>query len=105
MSSGRWADSDRKTRLPANWASEIVPEVKRLAGNRCQKILPSGKRCPRVGTDVDHVIPNDDHRYSNLRLLCEHHHDQKSAAEGVAGRFAKRQPKNKRPPERHPGLR
>lgn len=103
MSSGGWDDSDRKQRLPANWASEIVPEVKRRAGGRCQKILPSGARCPRLGTDVDHVIPGDDHRYSNLRLLCGHHHAIKSAYEGVAGRRARKKPR--RPPERHPGLR
>lgn len=102
--SGGWEGSDRKDRLPANWASEIVPEVKRRAGGQCQKILPSGARCPRPGSDVDHVIPNDDHRYSNLRLLCTEHHAKKSSREGNDARRAKRAPKRRRE-ERHPGLR
>lgn len=96
-----WETSDRRSRLPKNWASELVPAVKRRAGGRCEWKLPSGTRCPRVGTDVDHVRSGDDHRLSNLRLLCEHHHDKKSAREGVWAR-AKKKPTRKA--ERHPGM-
>lgn len=97
-----WETSDRRSRLPSNWASELVPAVKRRAAGQCEWRLPrSGKRCPRPGSDVDHVINNDDHSLRNLRLLCEHHHDAKSAREGVWGR---RKKKSGRPAEAHPGL-
>ena len=96
-----WETSDRRSRLPADWPA-IVGRVKLKAQGRCQARLPSGKRCPRVGVDVDHVIPNDDHSLRNLRLLCEHHHDKKSSREGFEARQAFKQSKY-RPREDHPG--
>lgn len=101
--SGGWGDSDRRQRLPKNWASTIVPAVWKRAGGRCEWRLPrTGNRCPRNGKDVDHIKAGDDHRMSNLRLLCEFHHDKKTAQEGVWGR---RKKKSGRAPERHPGMR
>lgn len=101
--SGGWQGSDRRSRLPSNWASEIVLAVKRRAGGQCEWLLPrSGKRCPRPGKDVDHKVAGDDHSMRNLRLLCEHHHDKKTAQEGVWGRYGKKKIAG-RPAERHPG--
>ncbi len=101
MSSG-WEGSDRKSRLPENWA-ELVRKVKARDGNRCTWRLPrSGSRCPRPGTEVDHRVPGDDHRMWNLRLLCAFHHAQKSAREGTQAR-EKLKASGRRPPEGHPG--
>ena len=99
---GHWEGSDRRSRLPSNWASEIVPEVKRRAQGRCQWKLPSGARCPRPGTDVDHKKPGDDHRYVNLQLLCTDHHGKKSSKEGVSARWGKKKI-TPRTEGRHPG--
>lgn len=99
--SGKWADSDRKGRLPDDWPL-LVALVKRRAKNRCEAKLPSGKRCPRKGTDCDHIIPGDDHRLQDLQLLCKFHHGKKSAAEGNAAR-AKLKTQGLRPEEPHPG--
>lgn len=103
-----WDASDRKSRLPSNWGA-LVRAVKKRAKERsklgieqCEKRLPSGNRCPRLGTDVDHIIPNDDHGMNNLRLLCAHHHGIKSSAEGRQARAAIKQSKY-RPREGHPG--
>lgn len=95
-----WENSDRRLRLPPDWP-ERVAKVKVRDGNRCTWRLPSGKRCPRRGTDVDHREPGDDHSLSNLQLLCPHHHGKKTAREGWAAKQKKKAPK--RPPERHPG--
>lgn len=96
-----WENSNRRERLPENWPT-LVAETKRRAKGRCQQILPSGKRCPRRGTDTDHKIPGDDHRQSNLQLLCEHHHAIKSSKEGRAARM-KRYSAKPKPVEPHPG--
>jgi hypothetical protein len=95
-----WETSDRRSRLPANW-QELVAKVKDRDQRRCTWRLPSGKRCPRAGTDVDHRKPGDDHALSNLQLLCRHHHDKKTQREAWAGKGKRRVPK--RPEERHPG--
>lgn len=103
-----WDTSDRRQRLPENWGA-LVRAVKRRAretspaGNeQCEWHLPSRKRCPRKGTDVDHIQPNDNHSLSNLRLLCPHHHGKKSSQEGFQARRAFKQSKY-RPREDHPG--
>lgn len=96
-----WDGSDRRDRLPDNWPALRAQRL-RLDGYRCTWKLPSGVRCPRPATDVDHRVAGDDHRIGNLRSLCAHHHGQKSSQEG---RQAQRQRANrgKRPPEEHPG--
>lgn len=102
--------TDRRSTLPPNWASEIVPAVKRRAKKtsslgfaQCEARLPrSGKRCPAAGTDVDHKRDRDDHSMANLQLLCEHHHDAKTSGQGHSAWSAKKK-KAKRPDEVHPG--
>ena len=96
-----WEGSDRKQRLPANWAA-LVAEVKRRDGGQCTWRLPSKKRCPRAGTDVDHRVAGDDHSLANLQLLCEHHHGKKSSLEGRQAK-AKIRRSRYRPAEEHPG--
>lgn len=97
-----WETSDRRLRLPPDWPKRVA-QVKERDGNRCTWRLPSGKRCPRVGTEVDHRVPGDNHDLRNLRLLCSHHHGKKTAMEGVAGRRKKTSKRQKRE-DRHPGL-
>lgn len=96
-----WESSDRRSRLPSNW-NELVKQVWARDKGRCTWRLPSGKRCPRKGSDVDHRVNNDDHSLSNLQLLCRTHHDKKTQREAWAGR-AKRKQATRRPEERHPG--
>jgi 5-methylcytosine-specific restriction protein A len=97
-----WETSDRRLRLPPDW-NQRVAEVKRRDGGRCTWRLPSGKRCPRPGSDVDHRENDDNHDLSNLQLLCRHHHEKKTLREAWAGRQKRRQKPEKRV-ERHPGM-
>jgi hypothetical protein len=96
-----WEGSDRRERLPDNW-EELRREVFRRCGRRCEWRLPSGARCPRRATDVDHRVPGEDHNLRNLQGLCTEHHAAKSAQEGNRERWDRRQ-KGLRPPEEHPG--
>ncbi|HEX5119827.1 MAG TPA: hypothetical protein VFW65_31970 [Pseudonocardiaceae bacterium] len=62
--------------------------------------------CGGPGADaVDHVIPGDDHRDSNLAAIHDatppHCHRYKSSAEGNTARWRLRET---RTPEPHPGL-
>lgn len=95
-----WETSDRRARLPADW-SALVAAVWKRDGGRCTWRLPSGARCPRPGRDVDHRVAGDDHRMSNLQLLCGTHHDRKTQREAWAGR--KKLKTKKRREERQPG--
>lgn len=95
-----WGE-EKGRELPANWESEIVPAVKDKAGGRCQWTLPSGRRCPRRGTDVDHIGPNHVHKLNNLRLLCSFHHDKRTSKQGLAARAARKAQKFRRG-EEHP---
>lgn len=101
--SGQWAGSDRRERLPANWA-ELREAVMRRAGGRCEAIKSSGQRCPNGGRDCDHIQAGDDHSLSNLQWLCIWHHRAKSSAEGNDAQAVVRA-KLRRPGRRHPGLR
>lgn len=97
-----WESSDRSSRLPADWKDRVARVWKR-DGGRCTWRLPSGKRCPRPGADVDHKDRGDNHDLSNLRLLCRAHHDKKTQREAFAGRRQRTAKRQKRV-EKHPGL-
>jgi len=97
-----WETSDRHDFLPPDW-SAIRKKVLDRDGWRCRWILPSGARCPRKATDVDHMGARDDHRLERLRSLCHDHHEKVTLKQAFAGRARKKPPK--RPEERHPGLR
>jgi len=103
-----WETSDRLQRLPDNWGAlkrlvkARAKRTSKLGIEQCEKRLPSGARCPRKGTDVDHRIPGDDHSLNNLQLLCPTHHERKTVAEAAEGRRAFKRSKY-RPSEDHPG--
>jgi hypothetical protein len=105
-----WGDEGRQ--LPPNWHS-LVRAVKHRAKatsplgiEQCEAKLPrSGKRCPDRGIDVDHTGDKDDHSLGKLRLLCEHHHDQKTAGQGHEAWAAKKAPKQSLRRDEHPGRR
>ncbi len=103
--SGQWRDSDRRSRLPANWES-LRKQVHRRDNSQCQVRLPSGSRCLEPAVDVDHIRAGDDHRLSNLRCICDWHHSKKSAREGAMAYNAKmkRSKAKFRRVETHPGL-
>lgn len=96
-----WQGSDRADRLPDNWG-RLRRRVMARDGYQCTAVLRDGDRCVEVGTDVDHVVPGDDHDLTNLALLCRWHHARKSAREGQAARgpVLKRARGDDRP---HPG--
>lgn len=100
-----WQNSDRRSRLPADW-----PKRRRRVlirdGHRCTHRSADGVRCSEPATDVDHIVPGDDHRESNLRSLCAGHHRAKSSAEGARAQAAQRRRIDKRfrRTEDHPGL-
>lgn len=96
-----WEGSDRRSRLPTNW-SALVKQVWERDKGQCTWRLPSGKRCPRRGAEVDHRVNNDDHSLRNLQLLCAHHHGRKTQREAWSGRTRRKSPG--RAPEKHPGL-
>lgn len=94
-------NTDRRDRLPANW-QQLRAAVRLRAGGRCEALDDYGQRCRERGTDCDHIIAGDDHSLAALQWLCRWHHARKSASEGAAAAHRVTQ---KRPPERHPGLR
>lgn len=94
-----WASSTRRQRLPANWATEIVPAVMTRDGHRCRIRWDEG--CEIEATEVDHKQRGDDHRMVNLQAACSWCHGKKSSAEGHA---ARKYLSTRRRPERHPGL-
>lgn len=96
-----WESSDRRAGLPANWGT-LTREVWKRDRGQCTWRLPSGKRCPRKGADVDHRNGRDDHSLRNLQLLCRAHHDKKTQAEARWGRMKRKQGRKRRQ-ERHPG--
>jgi len=96
---GKWRDSKRRSRLPVDWPIIRVKVLSR-AGYRCEH-MDDGIRCGRIATDVDHVIPGDNHSLSNLQALCPTHHGQKSSREGNQARRQKYRGRE----EDHPGYR
>jgi 5-methylcytosine-specific restriction protein A len=94
-----WTGSDRKQRLPPNW-TRTVTAIWQRDGSRCQQC---GRLCHRGQGDgeVHHITDADDHRMSNLQLLCTPCHAVETATEAAQARrrlIALR----KRPTEAHP---
>lgn len=100
-----WEGSSRRDGLPQDWPEKRV-RVLRRDGHRCTHRDQYGDRCEELATDVDHIVPGDDHREINLRALCGHHHQAKSSREGALALAARRRQMNKRfrRTEAHPGL-
>lgn len=93
-----WETSTRQ--LPPNW-SALRRTVLNRDKNTCQLQYQG---CSLRATDVDHIIPGDDHNLNNLQGACSSCHSKKSAREGVLERI-RRKRLAKRPRESHPGLR
>lgn len=87
-----WVNSDRRSELPPGWAALRAAALER-DGHRC---VAPWTTCGDPATDVDHIIPGNDHRLENLQSLCHPHHVEKTNAERVVFTQA-------RPRERHPG--
>jgi 5-methylcytosine-specific restriction endonuclease McrA len=65
--------------------------------------------CGEPGADtVDHIVPGDDHSLPNLAAVHDrvapHCHRAKSSREGTDARRVKGYLRQRRTPERHPGL-
>lgn len=123
-------ESSRRRKDPKGWAA-IRREVIARAQGQCEHITPLDlphppfrfdpldpspkktpptltppptSRCPYLGRDVDHIVnlaEGGTDTPTNLQLLCEWHHKQKTQAEAKKNR----KPRTERHPgERHPGL-
>ena len=97
--SGGWRGSDRKARLPSNWASEIRPAAHERNPEHICHI------CRQPGGDyLDHKKPGDDHSLDNLDWAHDrvppHCHRYKTSREGLEAKRSRA----RRPPEKHPGL-
>lgn len=93
--SGRWAGSNRRSRLPVNWPSiraDVLDEE------------PFCRLCG-IGPSVvcDHIIRGDDHSRANLQGICRPCDRIKSAREGGTAPHKRRS--RLRPAEPHPGYR
>lgn len=97
-----WAGSTRRSRLPKDWP-RIRRRIIRRDKGACVARYSDGRTCGLPGTDVDHIIPGDDHRDENLQMLCTWHHRQKSAREGGTA-AASSVVRTRRPVEGHPAL-
>lgn len=101
-----WEGSRRKESLPSDWAQRRKKVIARDKGI-CQWLDDEGTArndsdepiCGAPGTDVDHAGHRNDHRLSQLRLLCSKHHNRRSGQQGGESYIPQR-----RPPERHPAL-
>ncbi|WP_373321630.1 HNH endonuclease [Micromonospora okii] len=95
-----WEGSDRRARLPHDWALRRV-RVLRRDGYRCRAVFSTGARCGAPAGEVDHVKRGDDHDLANLQALCTYCHARKTAGEAAQARRPR--PARARPSERHPG--
>lgn len=100
----QWANSDRRSRLPADWA-KLRKQVFARDGYRCTSRMTDGSRCPDPAAECDHVRRGDDHRLENLTSICVWHHGKKSGLEGGQARADKWRKNNRkfRRSEAHPG--
>ena len=79
-----WATSDRSRRLPSSstWA-----RIRAAVLNRDQHLCQiNGPSCRLIATEVDHIVPGDDHRMENLQAACSVCHRAKTQAEAAAAR-------------------
>ena len=101
----QWEGSNRRSRLPSNWAS-IRRQVLSRDGYSCMHVRQDLMRlCLLPANEVDHIEQGaDDDRMEALQSLCPYHHGQKSGREGgIASGIARRAAK-KTGARRHPGL-
>lgn len=100
--SGQWKDSTRRSELPRDWKQRAA-RVRKRDGFQCTESDENGRRCAQPGRDVDHIVPGQDHSYSNLRTLCVDCHKAKTQREAAEGR-AKARGRARYGVESHPGV-
>jgi 5-methylcytosine-specific restriction endonuclease McrA len=93
-----WEGSDRRARLPGDWALRRIRVLRRDA-YRCQAKGATGRPCGAPANEVDHIVRGDNHAYENLQAICRECHKKKTQAEAQAARQSRY-----RKPESHPGL-
>jgi 5-methylcytosine-specific restriction protein A len=77
-----WATSTRSARLPRGWE-----KLRRFVLDRD----PICRICGNASsTEVDHVVPGDDHRLSNLQGVCAPCHKSKTQGEAQRARSSRR---------------
>lgn len=76
-----YARSDRRKRLPPNWGV-LRKQVLRRDRHVCYV-------CGNPATEVDHIVPGDNHAMWNLAAICHPCHMSKSGHEGgtTQGRY------------------
>lgn len=95
-----WSTSNRRQRLPKDWPT-IRARVIADAHGQCQA-SQHAPDCDHRATDVDHIIPGDNHTRANLQALSAACHRAKTAHES-AQRNQQRAAMRRRPTETHPG--
>ena len=95
-----WSTSDRRARLPQNWAV-LRSSILRRDNYRCRI---NARGCSGIATEVDHIARGDNHSPENLRAACSSCHKKKTLAEAQEASKRKREARF-RPKERHPGER
>lgn len=98
-----WERSNRRGRLPGNWAA-----IRRLVLNRdgwsCQWRI-GGRVCGKPANEVHHIVEAgfgaDDDRPENLIAICRVHHAQATVRHSAAMRSWRRLPAKE---PKHPGL-
>ena len=95
-----WSTSTRAQRLPKGWTT-LRRTVLARDHHTCQAITHTPD-CDGRATEVDHIIPGDDHRLENLQGLSQPCHLAKTRAEDAARRQSARD-QARRPQEDHPG--
>ena len=94
-----WTNSDRRSRLPADWAArrrQVLDRDRRLCRIRYPDI------CATVAVDVDHITAGDNHDLTNLQAACRPCHKHKTNLESQQARGVG--VLRRRPAEAHPGL-
>lgn len=101
-------ESSKRRKDPPYWKALRLQIIERAQG-QCEHTPlandpPPHGRCPFPGRDVDHIInlaQGGDDSPTNLQLLCEWHHKQKTQREARANRTPRTE---KHPGEKHPGI-
>ena len=92
-------DSGRTEPLPPDW-HHLRRKQLNADGGRCTYTSPdTGLRCTARATDVHHYGNADDH--DKLTSLCSWHHNKITGKQGAT---STRRPRERRPPEQHPGI-
>ena len=73
-----WGSSNRRGRLPSGWR-QIRARILERDDHVCRV-------CGGPASDVDHIIPGDNHDFENLQAICKPCHKTKVQLEAAEGR-------------------